>query len=604
MKDLALVLRPRFESTAADKAIAKQGVALKSTQTTMDRLNKSTEKGLKEQEALWKRLEHAVTGYGRATLRGMDVALGGVNRFQRGLEGAVKSVVNLKNVILGSAIGAGAVGLTRHVLKAGAGDVRNARMLSREFGPGLLRDSVLSQSKSISAAAGIEDDDALVGLLPIARAIRETKIGDKVGGKKIRNKGQLEAVQRAQFESAAQRFKQLAVLKPDMSPEQIGFLLSEAGQGEEGLRGLGRALNLGKASMGDIMRDAKKSKSGVGDTIGAMFTRAGFTDSAVKTEQGSFEFQAKQLGTAIETSMGDIGAKAIERLNERLGAGKSLADRWGEVMEKNKDTIDKLANGLATVVEKAMELAEKLPAAFSWIQEHSTTLLSVAGAYAGLKVIGGVRNLVGSSLGGAGKILDAVKGDEGQKVFITNWPASMGGGAAGGLPGAEAAAKAGGKAGKLLGVLGKAAAVAGVGIAAYEGMTALDEATGGAISGGAADAAGWVTGQDGRMAKEEQAGTGAHADRLGRAASERRQRIAMLEQRGISHGEAVFAADNATSAAGMATAKKAGINMNMNGMVLNISTALGQTPAQIAKGLMPDLLEQITRALTAQVPVK
>jgi hypothetical protein len=595
MKDLSLVLRPKFASTEADKAIAKQGTALKSTQTTMDRLNKSASKGLKEQEHLWQRLGTAVGRFGHGALEVFDRTIGRVNSLQRTMEGAAKKVLSLRNVVMGSAVGAGIVGLTAHALKAGAGDVRNARKLDREFGKGtLLSNSVLAQSKSISAAAGIEDDDALVGLLPIARAIRETKVGDSVGGKKIRNKQQLEAVQKAQFETASARFKQLAVLQPDMSPEQIGFLLAEAGQGEEGLRGLGKALNLGKASMADVMRDAKKSKSGVGDTVGAMFTRAGFTDEAVKTEQGSFEFQTKQLGTAIETSFGDIGAKAIEKLNERLGAGKSLADRWGEVMEKNKDTIDKLANGLAKMIEKAMDLAEKLPSAFKWIEEHKTTLLTVASAYAGLKVVGGVRSLIGNATGGAGKVLDALGAGEGQKVFVTNWPGGGVGGAGGpgGAPGA---------AGKL-GFLQKAGMVAAAGTAGYALGTALDEMSGGRISGGIADTMGDKLGQRETMKMEENTGVLAHAGRLQQAATDRRHRIQQMEMAGVGHGAAVYAADHADTEVGQATMKKAGITIPIS--IGQIMTGLGQTPAQVAKGLMPDLLEQITRALTQQNPTK
>lgn len=433
MKDISLRLTPIFASGPADKAIAAQQKALNSTQTTMDRINKGAKKGLKEQEDSWHRLTKATTEFGRATLRAFDSALSGINGFQRKTEGLIKSVFSLKNVIMGSVVGAGAIGLGKHILSAGAGDVRNKRMLDREFGAGLLRDSVMKHSKSISAAAGIEDDDALVGLLPIARAIRETKIGDRAGGKTIRTRAQLEAVQSSQFSQAANRFKQLAVLNPNMSPEQIGFLLAEAGQGEEGLRGLGRALNLGKASMADIMRDGKKNKSGVGDMVGTMFQRAGYTDGAVKAEQGSFEFQLKQLGTAANTVLGDIGSKAIDKINERLGKGATLAERFGKLFTPEK--IEKWADSLATVVEKIGTLVEKIPKALSWLDDHKATLLTLAGAWGGLRVVGGARNLIGGAFGGtAGKVVDAVTGGEGQRVYVTNWPGMPGGGGSPGGP--------------------------------------------------------------------------------------------------------------------------------------------------------------------------
>ncbi len=429
MKDISLTLRPVFASAAADKAIHSQQKALASTQTTMERINKESKKGLKDQEDGWHRLTKATQEFGRQAVRAFDGALGGINGFQRKIEGGIKSIFNLHNVILGTVAGAAAYKLGGALFSQGAQQVHTKRALNREFGNGLLRDSIISQSKIIGDASGLQDDDTIQGLLPIARAIRETRIGDRVGKHTIRTKSQLEAVQKSQFMQAAGRFKQLAVLNPEMSPEQIGFLLAEAGQGPEGLRGLAGALHLGRGTMGDIKRDAAKSHAGVGDIMGVMFQRAGYTDTAVKSEQGSFEFQIKQVKMQFDQLLGDVGAKAIERLNERLGKGKSIAERFGEFLEKNKGTIDKTADGLARMVEKLADLAMKIPDALGWLEAHKTTLLAVGGAWAGLKVIGGARNLIGGALGGtAGKVADALGvGGEGQRVFVTNWPGSFGG---------------------------------------------------------------------------------------------------------------------------------------------------------------------------------
>lgn len=591
MRDLTLTLRPRFVSAEADKAIKTQQKLLKDTQSLHEKINKESKKGLADQEKLWTRLGSAVTRFGSTAASALNTTLTHVNNFQRGLEGAAKKVVNFRNVIMGSAVGYGAVALGRRVLHAGAGDVRNARMLTREFGPGLLKDLALKGSKDISAAAGIEDDDALVGLLPIMRAIRETRIGDKFGGKTIKNKSQLEEVQRKQFATASNRFKQLAVLNPGMSPEQIGFLLAEAGTGEEGMRGLGRALNLGRASMADIMRDAKKKKMGTADIVGAMFERAGYTDKAMSAEQQSFEFQIKQLGTAVETAMGDVGSKAIEKLNERLGGGASLAEKFNAILEKNKDTIDKLANGFATMVEKLIDLAEKLPSALSWLDEHKGTLLAIGGIYGGLRVAGGVRDLLGKSgvTSAVGGLVDKVAGGGGTPVFVTNWPGS-------GVPGAPGVPGATGGGGKL-GVLAKVGAVAAAASAGYAVGTAADEATGGRLSGGLSRAL-----DGGANAMNENIGVEAGRAKLASANSDRLARIAMLESKGIDHGSAVFAADNPLSQAGMATMKRAGISFG--GLTVNVGAMVGQNAPSIVKALMPDLQEQLTRAIRAAVPAQ
>lgn len=598
VKDLALRLTPVFASAQADKAIAHQQKALKATQTTMERLNRDATKGLKSQETLWHRLGGAVEGFGRTTLRAMDTALGGINKFQRGLEGAVKSAFNLRNVVMGSAIGAGAFALGRKVLHAGAGDVRNARMLTREFGPGLLRDSVIAQSKGISKAAGIEDDDALVGLLPIARAIRETKVGDRVGGRRIGNQKQLEAVQRAQFETAAQRFKQLAVLNPNMSPEQIGFLLAEAGQGEEGMRGLGRALNLGKASMADIMRDAKKNKSGTGDIVSAMFNRAGYTDAAMGEEQKSFEFQVKQLGTAMETTFGDIGVKAIERINAKLGDGKSLAERWTEVMERNGPTIDKIADGFARIAEGAVTLALKLPEALSFLDRNKELILGVAGAYAGLRVVGGIRNTIGNAFGGIGGKLAQAAGagsKEAIPVYIVDGPSST-------VPSKAGVAGAGARG---RGLLGKIGAVAGAAALGYEIGTLADEASGGRLSGGLAKGIGKVTGQADSMAWEESKGVVANRSRLSVAEQNRKKSIDGLVAAGMARGDAIYAYDNPGSPAAQAAGKKAGLSLTMPISIGSIGGAFTpSTAAATVKQLLPHIEEQLTRGLMAKVPAR
>lgn len=596
IKDLSLTLRPKFESGAADKAIASQQKQLKATQTTMERLNKDAAAGLKSQESLWRRLGSTVEGFGRTTARAMDTALGGVNRFQRGLEGAVKGALNFRNVILGSAVGAGAFALGKKILHAGAGDVRNARMLTREFGPGLLRDSVIAQSKGISKAAGIEDDDALVGLLPIARAIRETKIGDRVGGRRIGNRKQLEAVQKAQFETAAHRFKQLAVLNPNMSPEQIGFLLAEAGQGEEGMRGLGRALNLGKASMADIMRDAKKKKQGTGDIVSTMFNRAGYTDAAMGEEQKSFEFQVKQLGTAMETTFGDIGVKAIERINAKLGDGKSLAERWTEVMERNGPTIDKIAEGFAKIAEGAVTLALKLPEALSFLDRNKELIMGVAGIYGGLRVVGAVRNTIGGALGGVGGKLAQAAGmgsKEAIPVYIVDGPSST----------VPSKGGIGGAAAKGRGLLGKIGAVAGAAALGYEAGTLLDEATGGKLSSGLASGIGKLTGQAGSMAWEESQGVVANQGRISVAEANRKKSIDGLVAAGMARGEAIYAYDNPGSPAAQAAGKKAGLNLTMPISIGNLNGAITPSNATAAaKQMLPHIEEMLIRGLMAKAP--
>lgn len=161
--------------------------------------------------------------------------------------------------------------------------------------------------------------------------------------------------------------------------------------------------------------------------------------------------------------------------------------------------------------------------------EHATALQ--AGSY-GLGLAGQGLSLLGRA-GGAlgGRVGAAVGAATAQRVFVTNWPGNLGG-AAGALP-----------PGRVAGALGKATAVLGVGLAAYELTTLADEAAGGRISGGVAKAMGYLSGQKGKLAGIEGAGAELHQVQLARQKAHRDALIQDWEIKGLKHGAALNAAD-------------------------------------------------------------
>lgn len=615
VKDLALRLTPIFASAQADKAIAHQQKALRATQTTMERLNKDATTGLRVQESLWRKLGASVTTFGRSTVSAMDSALSGVNRFQRGIEGAIGKVANLRNVVMGSAIGFGAYRLGSAVLGQGAGQVRTFRALDREFGKGALRDSLLAASKDISKGAGIQDDDAIAGLLPIARAIRETKVGDRVGGRSIRTRAQLEAVQQAQMKAAAAKFRILAATNPNMGAEQIGFLLAEAGQGDAGLRGLASALHLGRGSMKDLLADAKKSKMGTGDIVNEMFRRSGHTDKAADEEMRSFEGQVRALGATINGALGDVGATVIERFNARLGSGATLAERMANAIEKNRPAINAAADGIARMAEGAITLAEKAPAAFRWLDDHKTAIAAFAASYGVLRGAGALRTTFASS--GVGSLVDKVAGTSlgVQRVFVTNWP---GGGTpgGGGNEGGNSVVKwgrrlFGGFAGAPL-----ATAALGAGFVAanaelearvtritdkYNADNPVDADASRYFGTGYARAhkavmrrGGMQIGNFGSLAEQLEADRKASIDGLIASG-----RSSVGWSGNPDDPKNAFTPRSMQAGQGGPTGQP---NVNIN--IGNIATGVGQSPAAIVQGLLPHIEEQLTRGLMAKVPAR
>jgi hypothetical protein len=163
---------------------------------------------------------------------------------------------------------------------------------------------------------------------------------------------------------------------------------------------------------------------------------------------------------------------------------------------------------------------------------------NVTGIGLGVNALSGVGSLM-SFAGRAGGLLGGraggiISGAAATPVRVVNWPGGFGTG--GTTPGAVSAVGTDGKVGKVL-------AATGVGLAAYEATRLLDDATGGRISGGTASAMGALSGQSGSLSGIEGAGAELHRLRLERRKAERASLIRDFEGQGLSHGKAIYAAD-------------------------------------------------------------
>lgn len=345
------------------------------------------------------------TAFEISTTRGVGFAL---NKVTSGIEGALGKVFNLKNALLATAVGGVTYGLASRALRGGLGNVRDDARVRREFG-GTLGAGVKGSVEDIAASAGVEGGEALAALTPIARAIKETRIGSVLkSGRKLTTQGQVDQVQKQTLGLATDYTKRLLTVFPEASPDEIGRLLAEAGTGEEGIGSLARFVGLGKASTRDLLTDAKKKKLAIGDIVGNVLNRAGVTDQAASDQRKTFDFQIKSIGSQLSDALGNVGTSAIEKLNKSLGEGTTLAERLQKYLAspEGKRNIDALGESLSKVVSFAADLAKKIPEAIRWISDNKTTLLAVAGVYGAVKVGGAAASIIG----GAKEFIKGVRG--------------------------------------------------------------------------------------------------------------------------------------------------------------------------------------------------
>lgn len=432
------------------------------------------------------------TAFEVSTSRGVGFAL---TKITNGVDGALSKIFNLKNALAATLVGGAAYGLASSALRGGLGNVRDDAKLRREFrgqayfGPARpadvlgagqfgptrpaqemgyrdgMYDNVLSSIADISTSSGIEGGAATAALLPIARAIKETRVGSKLkGGKKLTNQDQVDAVRTQTLGLATSYTKRLLTLFPQEAPEEVGRLLAEAGTGEEGIGQLARFVGLGKASTKDILDDAKKKKLAIGDIVGKVLERGGVTDEAASDQRKTFDFQIKSIGSQLNDAIGNVGTSAIEKLNKSLGEGTTLAEKLQKYLgsPEGKKMIDKLGDSLSRVVSFAADLAKSIPGILSTIDRFKVPLLAIAGLYGAVKVGGVVANAVGS----LGKAKEFLTGSRGSTPMNPLFVSQVGIGGGKGIPGAPGLGGIKGllsKGGSLIGGIGAVAAAGGVG---------------------------------------------------------------------------------------------------------------------------------------------
>ncbi len=414
----------------------------------------------------------------------MKSAFGQVDRSITGInakiDGFKSKFLNLKTLLVGSAVGAAAFGVGRKILSEGRGDFMAANKLRRRFGAnaGLVGD----MGSAIAQRAGFDDDPVTAGLSEIFDATNDVQAGTRFKGKKL-NEAQAAAIRKQTFDTGSKIFERLLKLNPEQDPENLGRIVAEAGTGSEGFRRLAGALGLNRVESKKIAAALEKGKlyeaagpeaakrlgikkgdRGTGSGLELLLDRTGQSESAAADATKSFDFQMRSVGATIDRTIGDIGLSVFEKLNKEIGKGGDLAKKFQDYLSspQGKRTLDGISSALATTVSGLVKIATTLPTVFDIIERNKTTLMLIGGAYAALRTYGAVKGaLGGGGIGGAiaGAGIPGVPAGV-TPVFVVNQGGSLIPELAGG---AAAAGKAAGRRGLgslLAGIAGPIAAVA------------------------------------------------------------------------------------------------------------------------------------------------
>jgi hypothetical protein len=534
---------------AAQKDAKKVTDELKRADVAVAKFKTTTDKMAKSSDTTWSRMRSGVESVQRAfssATHALGSFAGGVDNLNRKVAGAFSKIVNLRNVILGSVAGGLAYKGVSSIFEQGNQQLNALRKARREFGADA--EGLIDRGNSLGFRAGLGGDDALTGLIPIARAVSTTEAGRFYKGRKL-TESQAAALRKQTLGKGASLLERLATLAPDLDPETIGRVLADAGSGNEGIRRLVSTFGLSRRSarlaeanekgkaFSELTASERKQfgltagkKLGQGDLVDLLLQRSGLTDKAAEDERKKFSFQMHSIKAQFLDVLGDVGATALEKVNGGFAKGATLAEKFKAVLEspKGKETVEKLGSAIGSMVEGLIKLATELPRVVGFLDKHKTLLLSIGGAYAGLSVIGRVRNTLGSALGGAGNALGGMLGAAGKPipVYVVNGPT-------GGVPGSGPAG--GGKLGKALGLLG----ALGVG---FEAGSALDNHFG--TSDLAANGLAELTGAAAKDRATVLDGTRRNQAQLAALAAAKRGRVAELEAGGMTHGKALAAAQS------------------------------------------------------------
>jgi len=459
LNTVGFTIRPKVDATQSKKALDDGAKGIREQQTAVEKLDKTWRGHIVASERGLKTVRTAAGAAGKAIASEFSVAGSALDRVNKSIDGLAGKLLNLRTVFTTGIIGAATFGGLAKLLSAGRGNLAAEGKLKRQFGA---EGDLVRRAAAGMASAGLGDDDSINALIPIMQAVAETRAGGKFRGKRL-TEGGAAALREQTFGVGAGLFKRLVTLAPDMDPQTLGLMLAEAGTGPESTVRLARALGLNRAltrrmvaanakgKLSEMLSPDEAAKFGVakgqtagqGTLIDVLLSKAGLTEEAATAARAKFPAQMKTIGALLENTLGDVGARALDKLNGGLAKGGNLAEKFQKYLAspEGEKTVDRIAEGVSKVVGGFANLATNVPRVLGFIEDHKDALLLAGGGFLGLRAFGQLRSLFPGGGGGiAGKLAGGLAGDAGAiPVRVVNLPGG-GLGELGGLGGAAGAA--------------------------------------------------------------------------------------------------------------------------------------------------------------------
>jgi hypothetical protein len=491
------------ETQATQKALEKQKKTVAENEKQVTKLGKAFKTGLKDAKRATEEADESAKKLGRTFSSSLGDGLRSVNRFSEGVDKLRSKVLNLKTAIAGTTVGIAAIWAGKKLYEAGKANLAVEGRIQREFGGEA--DILKRIAGNAGFRAGVSEDETIKGLIPLRERLDDIEAGAQFRGMRRKlTAAQAQSLRERNLTFGANLFARVNALAPDLDKDQVGAVLADALSGPEGIKRLISEFNLSKKSKtiaaandkGDVykfLREEERKKYNVmkkgqfleqGDLVDILLSRSGITEEAADAKRRKLGFQLKQIGAEFENTFADIGARALDRFNGGMGKGTSLAEKFQAAIKsrEGQKVIQELSDGVVALADGAVTVAKELPKIAGFLNEHKTTLITLAGAFGGIKImskLGGTLNAFkggSDSPGGLGASLigklagGAYKGA--MPVYVVNndkeYSALAG----------QAGKGIGGKLGKLAGVAGGAASVFSALTGGYAVGTVLDDTFG------------------------------------------------------------------------------------------------------------------------------
>lgn len=461
MRDVGFTIRPKVDAAPAKKALDEGAKAIREQEKGVSRLEKAWARQVIGTERGFRSLRASAAGAGKAITSEFHAAAGALDRVNRSIDGVAGKLLNLRTVFTTGLVGAATFGGLAKLLAAGRGNLAAEAKIRRQFGS---EGDLVRRAAAGMSEAGLGDDDSINALIPIMQSVAETRADMRYRGRKL-TESQAARLREQTFGVGAGLFKRLVTLAPDMDPQSLGLMLAEAGTGPESTVRLARALGLNRAltrrlvaanakgKLSEMLSPEEAAKFGVGKgqtagqgtLIDVLLSKAGLTEEAATAARAKFPAQMKTIGALLENTLGDVGARALEKLNAGLAKGGNLAEKLQKYLAspEGQKTVDKIADGVSRVVGGVASLATNIPKVIGFIDDHKDALLLAGGGFLGLRAFGQLRGLFGG--GGAGGVVSKLvsgAGGVGDAIPVRVVNLGPGGllGGEGGLGGAAAGA--------------------------------------------------------------------------------------------------------------------------------------------------------------------